>query len=710
MKLTFKLIQIVFFALVSLGIVRGLSHLRAFDSLEAATFDLRQIAFAPKTEASKDIVMVWLDEQTMKALPYRSPVPRNFLTDLNERLLKAGPKLIAYDIFLKDPSFPNEDIALAQSLQKGPTYAVMPMRLECPDKIPPSPQPSPSRGEGEGGGDQIKRMDGCVDQPLPIFKDALQGSGLADLPFNPFDSVVRYARFEFQTDLGKTPSFAALLFEKAAGVSAKTAIDDTTQWPHIGRFSLTPFAKPTGETFIRFAGPPSRIGNKTNTFTVFPAHLVVKGIVPSAWLQDKIVLVGAAYADLEDAYLTPYYGKFTDYARMNGVEIHANILSGLLTRQFYYTLERWQAWALTAALIILILLCAAFLSPPKSAVILLCVSIAGILCAGLCFKNWGVVFPVVMPACGMFTSFGIGIGWRALTEGRQRRWIKGVFSQYVPPAVVDQMIQNPKLVKLGGEERIVTSLFSDIASFTSISERLNPSALVKFLNEYLSLMNDILFQHGGTIDKYEGDAIIAFFNAPLEVANHEMAAARSAIAMQRACAEISKKWESRCGRPVVARIGLNTGTAVVGNMGSEDRFDYTAIGDAINLASRLEGTNKFYGTTLMASEMTANGLDDSIVRRPIDRVRVKGKREAILLYEIMCGRLEPEAVKLRLLAELFTLAFNKFEMRALDDADKLLHEILRQYPDDQPSKELLARCKNARENPSWDLVTELSAK
>ncbi len=692
MKKSFaQFVSVALISFVAFGIVWGLSHLKIIESLEATTFDLRQIAFAPETKASPDIVMIWLDEKTMAELPYRSPVPRDFLTELNNKLLEAEPKLIAYDIFLKDPSYSDYDNALAASFSQGQVYAVMPMRMGgC--------------AAGKSG------TDGCADLPLPLFRETIDGLGLADLPFNPFDSVVRYAKYNFSTDLGKTPSFAALIFEKATGKSAAGTISDDSNWPQLGSLKLTPFAKPTGETFIRFAGPPSKIGGTSNTFKIFSAQLLAKGLVPADWLKGKIILVGAAYEDLQDAYLTPYFAKFTGYARMNGVEIHSNILSNLLTSQFYYTFEPRQLWILAALIIILVAAAASSYSPFKSSFIFLLTLGALIGCAVLFFRRWAIVVPVVIPGLGVVTGFGLGIGWKAITEGRQRKWIKQTFAQYVPPTVVARLIENPELVKLGGEKRTITSLFTDIASFTSISERLNPDLLVKFLNEYLSRMNEILFRHGGTIDKYEGDAVIAFFNAPLDVSDHEMAAVRSAIEIQNASNEITSRWESICGRPILTRVGINTGEAVVGNMGSESRFDYTAIGDTVNLASRLEGANKFYGTRVMVSERTAKAIDKSVIIRPLDRVRVKGKSDAVLLYEVMGPADDPDFEPSRRIADEFASAFAKFEERSFDEAEPILRELLRIYMEDGPSRELLARCAKARENPAWDLVTELVSK
>ena len=693
-------LKLIFLSLVSLAIVIGFSKTNVFESIDNWTFDIRQIAFAPDTIASSDIVMVWLDEGTMKNLPYRSPVPRDFLATLNNALVKTEPKIIAYDIFFKDPSFSNEDIVFARSLSLGPCYAVMPMRIGgCEEK------------NGETNSTGKGSLKDCVDLPLPLFKNSLKGLGLADLPFNAFDSIVRFSKFEFSTDLGITPSIAAIIFENIQEEKAIDVISNQKPWPSFGPFKLTPFVGNNQKTFIRFAGQPGEIGSKTNTFSTYPASLVAKGVLPQTWFKDKIVLVGAAYQDLEDAFLTPYYARSTNFTRMNGVEIHANILSNLLTKQFYYTLQNWQTILLSLLFILIIISATSNLSLIKSTLILILASGAYIFLTILGFKRSGIILPFVFPLSSGLVSFGVGISFRSLTEGRQKRWLKGVFSQYVPPAVVNQMTEHPELVRLGGENRYVTSLFSDIASFTSISEKLSPTALVKFLNDYLSKMNEILFRYGGTIDKYEGDAIIAFFNAPVDLLQHELAATKSAIEMQQASLEMTNKWQDTLGYPIVTRIGLNTGPAVVGNMGSSDRFDYTAIGDTINLASRLEGTNKFYDTRVMASEITVKGIDDSIIVRPIDRVRVKGKKEAILLYEIMGQKSESiDSSQLIDLAKLFTQAYELFEKRNFDQAKTILEQINVKYKQGGPTKIIFEKLARAKQDSNWDLVTEMISK
>ncbi len=685
MKKRFRHLRAVFVIAIAATLAAfAIMQLRAPRDLEDVLFDVRVLAFAPETKPFPDIVMVWLDEPTMRDLPYRTPVPRDFLARLHRNIVKAEPWLIGYDIFFKDPSFPAADRELADAFKGSVVYAVVPMR-----------------------------PDGTVDEPLPLFAQQLTGTGLADLPFNPFDSAVRKARFHFKTRDGDKTSFAAAVFEAAGSVDAAAAVGEESKRPGWGPFSATPFVGDGDETYIRFSGPPGTIGASGNAFKIYSASLVEKGLVPDSWLHNKIVLVGASYQDLKDTYITPYYARSTNYATMPGVEIHANILSMLLTGQFYYVLHQWQRWALAFACALIIALAASALSPWRAAAIFALSALAELALAVLSFRSCAVVIPIVAPMAAATISLGSGLGWRALTEGRQRRFIKGVFERYVPPSVVARMTEHPELLKLGGETRIVTSMFTDIASFTSISERMKPQELVAFLNEYLGKMNEELFRFGATLDKYEGDAIIAFFNAPLDVPEHEIAALRAALGVKRASAAISAEWRDRCGREIITRVGLNTGPAVVGNMGSEGRFDYTAIGDTINLASRLEGANKFYGTMILAAESVVAALTHErtnapahdVAVRPVDRVRVKGKSQPILLYEVI-----EEGGAAQALLSPYCEAFEFFENRELGRARSILSELIEKFPSDMPSQELIKRCERVAREPDWDLVTDLTSK
>ena len=683
-----KFIKIVVLILISIVITFGISNLKSVKSLEEQTFDARHIFLGPNTIPSSDIVMVWLDQRTMKTLNYRSPVPRDFLAKVINNIESANPKLIAIDIFFEDPSFPKADEKLANALKNAtiPIYAVVPNKPanQCENEI-------------------SKSVEGCMGTPLDIFHTSLTGVGLANLPYNASDSTVRRAKLSFETDQGETPSFSALL---AKTVLQNDINERILNQKGFGPFYLSPKLD-DNSFFIRFAGAPSKPGEKGNAFKVYSALLIEKGIIPKRLLENKIVLIGADYSDMQDAFLTPYFTNHYDYARMNGVEVHTNTLSQLLTNQFYFVFSPALNWLLTLIFVTAVVLITYKYSTLIASIFTTFIIILLWIFSAFIFNKTAVIIPLIVPSIGILISFAGSIVWKALVEGKQKRWIKGVFAKYVPPAVVEQMTANPALLKLGGEERIVTSFFTDIASFTSISEKMNPTTLVAFLNEYLSMMNEIIFRYNGTIDKYEGDAVIAFFNAPLNVPNHEENAVKAALEVQDISKTISKKWKEKCGRDIVTRVGVNTGKAVVGNIGSEGRFDYTAIGDTINLASRLEGTNKFYDTTVMLSEFTEMNLPDSFICRPIDKVRVKGKSESVTLFEPWGTNVESDK---KSFLKNYLLAWNNFYEGKTDEALKIIKELKNKFPTDGPLIDLEKRCNKANDDSNWDRITELTSK
>jgi adenylate cyclase len=212
-------------------------------------------------------------------------------------------------------------------------------------------------------------------------------------------------------------------------------------------------------------------------------------------------------------------------------------------------------------------------------------------------------------------------------------FIKNAFRQYLSPAVIEELIQHPERLKLGGERRMLSIFFSDLEGFTGISEGLEPEALTALLNDYLSAMTDIIHEEGGTVDKYEGDAIIAFWNAPLQQPDHARRCVRAALRCQARLAELRPSLRERLGKDLNMRIGINSGPAVVGNMGSHTRFDYTMIGDAVNLAARLEGINKHFGTYTLISQATKEQMEDAFPVRELSRVAVVGRREPVVVYE-----------------------------------------------------------------------------
>ncbi len=309
-----------------------------------------------------------------------------------------------------------------------------------------------------------------------------------------------------------------------------------------------------------------------------------------------------------------------------------------------------------------------------------------ILANGLFFAKWEILF--LPPCLGFILSFAANATTDYVLEGKQKRFIKGAFSQYLSPAVINQLIANPDGLKLGGEKRNISIFFSDVQSFTTLSEGLEPEELTDLLNVYLSAMTSIILDTGGTIDKYEGDAIIAFWNAPADIPDHSAKALEAAVLCQEKLSQMESFFVNKVGRPMWTRIGINTGNAVVGNMGSEKRFDYTMFGDSVNLASRLEGLNKQFGTYLMCSAATKKQAEEcgcKLYFRELGKVQVVGKTEAVQIFEPMT---EETAGLKKAELELFEKGLELFYQDKLEEALEVFQRNLK----DAPSSKYSAKC------------------
>jgi len=258
------------------------------------------------------------------------------------------------------------------------------------------------------------------------------------------------------------------------------------------------------------------------------------------------------------------------------------------------------------------------------------------------------------------------------TEGRQKRFIKMAFKHFLSPAVIDQLIANPDRLQLGGERRVISIFFSDLQGFTSISERLDPESLIALLNDYLTEMTNIIHDEGGTIDKYQGDAIIAFWNAPLEISDHALKAVRAALRCQEKLSKMRPVDKERTGAQMHMRMGINTGSAIVGNLGSNTRFDYTMIGDAVNLAARLEGANKQFGTFTMISQSTYDLVHQHFKTRELARLTVLGRNAPVAVYEPMVPAVYEANKKI---LETFNCGLVSFYKGHIDHGEKIFAEI-----------------------------------
>ena len=382
---------------------------------------------------------------------------------------------------------------------------------------------------------------------------------------------------------------------------------------------------PGGYVQIDFMGP-------VKTFPTYPfSDVVLHKLKPQAF-KDKLVLIGPTATGIGDMAVTPF-----QQMAFPGVEVHANFIDNILYNHFLRRGIRENL--IDIAFILLFSLGAGTLFSvitPVRATVFLLVVLAGFhwLTYHL-FANYRIWIADFLPSAALSVNYAGIISYRFFFEEREKRKVRGAFTQYVPPGLISQIMQHPELLRLGGEEKELTALFSDIRGFTAMSEGLSPTALVEILNEYLSEMTDVIFKHWGTLDKYIGDAIMAFWGAPYPQDDHAVRACRAALEMQQTLIKLQSRWEQQ-GRPrIEIGVGINTGAMVVGNMGSNRRFNYTVMGDNVNLASRLEGTNKTFNTRLIISDYTYQSVCKEMLVRELDLIRVKGKLKPVKIFELV---------------------------------------------------------------------------
>ena len=467
------------------------------------------------------------------------------------------------------------------------------------------------------------------------------------------------------------------------------------------------FIKPdsTGHLFINYHGPR---GTYPTRYSIAD---VVRHNFPRGTFKDKIVLVGATATGIADLR-TPPYGEI-DYP---GVEVHANVIDNMLHGNFLVRGVHQQLW--DGILIILLGvplgIWMALVSPRWMwSGIALLVPLAVVDYVTF-LHGWWLNFTI--PALTLSTNVLLVSLYRSLFEEREKRRVRSAFGQYLSPEVIRRLLVNPQLVEPKKTE--ITVMFSDIRGFTTISEKLDAQDLALFLNQYLSDMTSLVFEYQGTLDKYIGDAVMAFWGAPFEEPGHATRACNTALKMMDRVRAMQQKWQAE-GKPHLdIGIGLNTGVASVGNMGSALRYGYTALGDSVNLSSRLEGLNKDYGTHILVNETTfAAAKEDGFAFRELDLIRVKGKLQPVTIYELI-GRTgensvygSPEEWRARL--ELFQDAHALYRRRQWEEAQRKFQSLLDKWPDDGPSRTYWKRCQDYLfdEPPSgWDGVFTMTHK
>ena len=631
-------------------------------SLELKAFDWFTVHTAPD-RVSLPITIVAIDEESMANVGLQWPWPRSLHARLLDRLRDAGAAVVAFDVVFAEPSAePQEDRLFAQAIREFGSV-VLAANLEYRDTAATR---------------QWIRID-----PLPALLDAGATAGLATIKTDPDG----FQRSIPMSENALWREVLAKFAQRHPGVVARTQGTESERIRYVGGAG----------TFVRI--PYYRL-------------LDPDKYLSANWreaLRDNIVLVGRSLkttTDLNivqpDMFMTPFFS--TTQELMPGVEVQANIIANMITGDTLSEAPRYYAILLVIAATLLVALTMPSWQPLHSGLWALGLGVAIALADWYLFRYQRVWLPAGAALSVVALGYA-GQGARGfLREQARRKEIRRAFALYVSPEIVDEIVAHPESLRLGGDRRELTLLFTDLAGFTSISEKLSAEAVAQLLNRHLTEMTAIVMRHGGTVDKFIGDAVMAFWGAPIADADQSLHAVEAAIEMQRAIADMRAKLAAAGSPALHMRIGLHRGECIVGNMGSIDRFAYTAVGDCVNLASRLEGVNNVYGTGILLSDAVAHAVADRISLRPVDTVRVKGKQQPVALFT-PCA--DPALVAQTV------AALARYTHAEWAPALAQWENLAAAYPEDPVARIFIARLRlwSAQGWPqSWDGVTTLGAK
>jgi len=710
-----KAAQGVLIGLAAGALALGLAAPGLLDAFEGRTWDWRVRLLARPGPATDRIALILLDQASLdwgKEVNGLSwPWPRETYAVVADFCRRGGARATAFDVLYTEPSsygvFDDEALGGAVSENGRVVGAVFLSRTQGTAGSWPegAPQPPLSIAGLESWLARSARLRGALEFPnatFPIPELASSVRVLANTNLTPDKADGVYRRAPLFNLFGGRAVPSLALGAYLAGDPQPRSLQARP-----GRLTVDGKTVPVdalGRAVLRFRGP-SLTHRAFSAAEVLQSELALReGGVPQvdpAELRDRYVFFGFTAPGLFDLRPSPVQGTYP------GVEIHATMLDNLLSGDFLRPLP----WAAAAALVLLLAaaagLAASFVSGAgRSALVyVLFLPLAPALSLGAYALGWWL--PLVAAELGTAVSLVASSLVNYATEGRQKRYLKSAFKQYLSHEVIEQLIAHPERLKLGGERRELTIFFSDLQGFTTLSEMLTPEELTTLLNEYLSAMTDIIQEEGGTIDKYEGDAIIAFWNAPLEQGDHALRGVRAALRCQAALAALRPAFRQRAGKDLYMRIGMNSGPAVVGNMGSRTRFDYTMLGDAVNLAARLEGVNKQFRTYTMISAATVAKLGGAFPMRELARVAVVGRKEPVTVYEPML----PEAhAAARPLLDSFAEALRSFYAGRFAEAAELF---ARTAGEDPPAAAYQDKCRELVASPladAWNGVWIMTSK
>jgi adenylate cyclase len=643
--------------------------------LELKNYDVLLAVVRGPREPPENIVLVAIDDRSINefldSYDVSYPWPRSFYAELVHQLNRAGARAIVFDVLFEGKSVEEEDAAFAEAIENSRIPVVLAAAIEVVD----DPRFS-----------MVSEL-----RPLELLTEGGARVGFATL--NPDrDGVVRHGRLL----VGGEPTLSVSAYENLR---------------YYLNLETIPIAGSEGddpEILINYSG-----GNRNLPTVSYYQALDFETSLPPGLFAGKVVFVGysRAVADITtgsganyDHYPSPF-DLLGSAATMPGVEIHANIFDTLQTEAFISRLSPVATWLMVILLAILISLLVlrvnSFLGKILGSLGLIVAFWLFTVFAFLWANHW---IYAVQPMVIMLTVFGLNTLYQYRMTEKERAHIRRALSGYVSREVMDEILQNPDQLELGGVQVEATVLFSDIAGFSKISENISPRELAGLLNDYFTRMGDAIMARDGMINKYIGDAIMAIWNTPLANPKHAVKACEAALAM----VEIVRSMA-----PLEMRIGINTGNMVAGNLGHRERMEYTVIGDAVNLASRLEGANKAFGTSILINESTEALVRGQFHLRRVDRIRVVGKEKPVEVFEVLAAAEQPVPEKLEALLASFDVFNRAYDDRDWKQAEALIREHVEKFNHDAVAHAYLERCAYFLAEPpadDWDGVFTLTAK
>jgi adenylate cyclase len=645
-----------------------------FGQLEYSMYDF-VFRIRPRLPAPAEIVIVSIDESSIKEIGPR-PWSRTVHARLLRKLKQEGARAAVFDILFDWPTekAPEDDQDFARAISEFGTV-ILGKQLD----ITSDPQFSLQQ----------------TIEPLPIFYQAGASGGYVYMLYD-LDTKIRKACWLVNGE--PTLATAALLRVKGEKVHAEgdQIFLGSQKMPSQQVGGIPVYG-------INFAGPPHTIPTRSY-------YQVLGGTIPPGFLKDKIVFIGAdltaensAAGSGIDRFPTPV----DEETPMPGVEIHANALNTILTRSFVRIASTNVVWMLLILFAIIQSLYHSLLRPLAAGLATLAMAIASTVAFYLIFVQYNYWLPSVRPVALIALVYGGNTVMQYRLALRERAQIQRAFKHYVSAEVLGELMKNPDNLGLGGREVEATVLFTDIAGFSKISEKISPQDLTKMLNQCFELLATVIMKENGMVNKFMGDAIMAIWGVPLDNPQHAIQACRASLAMHRAMITMD---------PVKCRIGINTGKMIAGNMGSHERFEYTVIGDAVNLASRLEGVNKLYGTSILISEMTEERVRGQFLLRELDNLRVVGKATPVRIFELLDrieNRNSPQNQRWSEIVRSFLPALDKYRNREWECSAQLFERHLQLFPEDQVGRIYLNRCHGFIATPppeDWDGVYQMETK